>query len=255
MLSSLAGPCRASLSVLLLSAALAAQGRLWIVSQSGCPKVDFATIQEAVDAAADGDVILVRRPLPPTPYAGFTVDGKSLVVVGERADHMQVVGSIAVRNLALTQQVALLGINATTDSRGISSPALVLGNNVGPVWIEECSLSGGDGVEAVRVDGTVSVVLARCSMRGGSFSTGQVPPGMYVESSQVHLYDCAVNGGTGLDGGAGVFHQSGSLVRQRWFDRRDQRSSCRRDWRGLVPSCLHPGGGRRGRTGVRLAGR
>ena len=44
-----------------LGAPTVAQPKLWIVSGSGCPLVHFDQIQPAVDAAADGDVILVRK--------------------------------------------------------------------------------------------------------------------------------------------------------------------------------------------------
>ena len=45
------------------------------------PGEPFVTIQPAIDAAQDGDVVLVR----PGTYAGFVVDGKSLVVHADGA--------------------------------------------------------------------------------------------------------------------------------------------------------------------------
>ena len=43
---------------------------------------DFTTIQAAVDAALDGDTVLVRSA---TSYAAFTLDGKGLSIVADSA--------------------------------------------------------------------------------------------------------------------------------------------------------------------------
>jgi hypothetical protein len=93
-------------SMVVLSPTAAAQPKLWIVSRSGCPLVHFAEIQPAVDAAADGDVILVR---PGAGYAAFTVDAKSIAVCFEGIGGGFVAGSVTVRNLRANQSVLLHG--------------------------------------------------------------------------------------------------------------------------------------------------
>ena len=61
---------------LLLASAMSAQGTVWTVDFDGSG--DFDEIQPAVDAAADGDVILVA----PGGYAPFRISGKGLRVHG-----------------------------------------------------------------------------------------------------------------------------------------------------------------------------
>ena len=64
-------------ALLLASSQVDAQGKLWVVDDDGGPGVDFTAIQDAVDAAVDGDGILVR----PGDYGRVTIDGKSLRVI------------------------------------------------------------------------------------------------------------------------------------------------------------------------------
>ena len=61
---------------LLALAAPRAAAEVWVVGPPG-PGVDFAQIGQAVSAAAEGDVILVRSGT----YAGFTVKAKLLTII------------------------------------------------------------------------------------------------------------------------------------------------------------------------------
>ena len=77
---------------------------VWIVDSDNRPPTNFAGIQEAVDAAAAGDVILVRT----GSYQSFTVD-KSLSIVGPSNGFAFVTGStssITVRDLPDGSDVA-----------------------------------------------------------------------------------------------------------------------------------------------------
>ena len=59
-----------------------AQGQLHVVSKSGCPDVDFDEVQAAIDAASEGDVVLVRpTPAPGPGYGSFSIDGKGLTLL------------------------------------------------------------------------------------------------------------------------------------------------------------------------------
>lgn len=75
-------------TLMLALAPLTTQGvaRTWIVDFFEAPDADFATIQEAVDAAADGDTILVR---PGAVYDGFEIVGKDLVVTAEEGSRVE----------------------------------------------------------------------------------------------------------------------------------------------------------------------
>jgi hypothetical protein len=61
-----------------LAPALTAQGRVWVVDD-GPLAADFSALQPAVDAAAEGDILLVM----PGNYASFKITGKSLTVTAE----------------------------------------------------------------------------------------------------------------------------------------------------------------------------
>ena len=69
-----------------LGGALAAQGAVHIVDDDGGAGVAFTEIQPAVDAAAPGDVIIVRA----GSYDGFKVLGKPLEILGEGKDQVTV---------------------------------------------------------------------------------------------------------------------------------------------------------------------
>src|SRR5262245_6669651 len=63
----------------LLTAAPLARAGVLVVSRTPGPGIDFTQIQPAVNAAVDGDTILVRN----GSYMPFKIDGKSLTVVAD----------------------------------------------------------------------------------------------------------------------------------------------------------------------------
>ena len=69
------------LAAFALAAALPAQ-RTWIVDPYNLPGTHFTTIQAAVDAAATGDIVLVRDRQYPQ---GFRATGKGLTILGDRS--------------------------------------------------------------------------------------------------------------------------------------------------------------------------
>jgi hypothetical protein len=97
---------RSTSAALALAAPALAQGQLWVVDDGGGAGVDFTDVQPAVDAAAEGDTILIR----PGNYTWVTIDAKSLVLIGEIATGTAYVDSLTVRNLAADQAVALRGL-------------------------------------------------------------------------------------------------------------------------------------------------
>ena len=89
-------------------------GKLWIVSDRACPLVHFSEIQPAVDAAADGDVILVRGRTSGE-YDRVQIDGKSLAIVADPRTGIST-GPITIRNLAANQWVVLQGYEENPDA-------------------------------------------------------------------------------------------------------------------------------------------
>lgn len=131
--------CCILLASLLLVAPAYAQGKVWIVSKSGCPNVDFTEIQPAIDAAAEGDTILVRGSYlnPQGEYSTFKIDGKSLSIVADGLAPVTIaLGSIydlcEIKNLGPAQSVLIKGANNLRFRYPIS-----LADNEGQVWIEE----------------------------------------------------------------------------------------------------------------------
>ncbi len=204
-------PKSSSLVLLALLAPLPldAQAQVWVVDDDGGAGVHFTTIQAAVNAAADGDVVLVRS----GSYAGVTVDAKELAVVADAGADARAQLCV-VRDLAPSQTVEL---------RGLFLTALRLENSLGPVWIEDVTVErpavGGAGFGgAVDIIGCRDVGLQRCtiSVLENPFSPGK--HGVRIQTSEVHLYLTTATGGKGADfalfgsvGGAGLRVESGAV--------------------------------------------
>ncbi len=182
------------------AAPVCAQGAVLVVDWLGGPGSQYLSIPDAVAAASDGDVILVR----PGFYQPFAIDGKSLVVEGDApagAGPALGVGasSPAIMNLAAGQSVVLrnfrmtpfLGVAAQIDVRDCA----------GAVLLEDLQLSG--GAPCLRVQHCAAVVAARCTLAGGDALAGSSFPsgGAALEAldASVYLYDCTASGGSGYD--------------------------------------------------------
>lgn len=220
-----------------VSLAASVRADVRVVAPSGAP---FTSIQAAVNAASDGDVILVR----PGAYDGFTIDDKELDVVGDVNGQVSCVTRVTIRNLAATRHASITSfiVSAPTSS------AIVLEMNQGSVRLEDvqsvggfatgsCTnqTAGGAGLEA-SMCADVSVV--RGTLRGGDVgggdncfgSTGGA--GLEARQSRVAIYGsvlrgahgggacwqgcnaCGYQGYSGLGGigGAGCFMESGVTV-------------------------------------------
>lgn len=180
----------------------------------------FQSLQGAVDAAADGDVLLVGKGT----YAAFTIDGKGLSVIAPGSD-ATITGTIEVKNLASTKRVLLSGLDATgTTAQPIATPGLRLTNDAGHVRLQDCAFIGGKGVNGggqqgygsgghgVQILTCPTVAFVGCSLMGGkgySDSTGSCydcyggngGDGVIATTAGVALYDCQLVGGNGGDEG------------------------------------------------------
>ena len=182
----------------------------------------FSTqIQPAVDAAAEGDIVLVKPGL----YSGFDVNAKSLTVIADGSVRLS--SAIRIMNLTAKQRCLVQGFSAHPAFMQ-ATPALQLNRNDGPVWITGCTLTGGnafartpatDGVSATHC---ASVTLLRCTVTGGTggdnvpFSlSGSV--GLRAFDSILFLFDTVCAGGVGLTGnrptrgGAGAKFDGGTV--------------------------------------------
>lgn len=180
----------------------------------------FGSIQGAVDAAAQGDVIEVSDGI----YASFVIHNKALTVMALPGDQVEVDGTCEVRALGPARVVSLIGLLATGVGLTAPEPGLRLVDNLGSVRLQGCtflgSYTGGNGSTPPRA-GTAAelarcskVVFTRCMLLGRNMAyysglAGQ-PGGIGLDAvdSQIALYECVVSGGRGSTesyptGGAG----------------------------------------------------
>ncbi len=171
-------------------------GNVLVVDDDG--PAPFVSIQAAVNAAQEGDVVLVR----PGNYTGFVALNKSLIVVGDLGAAIVVQGTVRVVDLAASKFVVLANLLVTgTNFVPIEQSAgLDLANNAGSVRVEACTLTGGNGVgRGVHARACDDVALVGCELRGGTSSgTQSVCDGLDVaEASIVTVYGCVIQGGAG----------------------------------------------------------
>ncbi len=174
----------------------------------------FPSPQAAIDAAVDGDVILIQ----PGTYAGFTVTNKELFVAAADSATVVHVGASSVTGLVVGKTAALADLQFVSQS---SAAALSLTTNAGAVRLQRCSLrsdpaTGNPGVGAPGLDvrASTNVIAGDCSFVGGngrggaasSPSGGQplglsAPGGDGVTLTQARV---ALHRSTALGGSAGT---------------------------------------------------
>lgn len=196
----------------LMSAVLAALASAG-VDVLGKPQLGtFATIQEAIDAASEGDVLIVEDGI----YPGFTITNKSLCVIGATGALVEVQGTCTIRNLGPARRASLVGVSATAfqNANGVARPGLELLDNLGSVRLQNCTFTGakpqfqpgsstppsGSGADVTR---SAKVLFTRCMLFGRSVGmwSGEVPraagAGLNSLDSAVALYECVARGGEG----------------------------------------------------------
>ena len=195
----------APLALLALAEPALPQGMVWVVDAQGGPGAFSTAIQPAIDAAQDGDTILVRSGT----YEAFVISGKALVVAADAGPQPMLLGTSQIEDLASFQRVTLRGFKNHPVERG----GLVARNNQGPLWLEFVELHGLSGTDdwepgepGLLVEGCSAVVLERCDLSGGAgyysfeFFPGAGAPGLRAVASSLAMHDCTTTGGFG--GGA-----------------------------------------------------
>ena len=179
----------------------AAQSALWIVGQSGCPRVNFTEIQPAVEAASEGDVILLRRGI----YGDVTIDGKALTIASD-GNSGGSIGSITVRNLRPEQAVLLHGFqNFRT---GVDRLTLV--NNLGPVWIQNFITMQRTAEPGLAVRDCRSVLVISCTVNSTGGTAARLSnSGVYFYDSRVFPLEVPASGRVGV---AGMHVTGGSVL-------------------------------------------
>ncbi len=208
-----------------------AANQTYVVAKQHGPGIDFLTIQDAVDFATDGDVILIHA----GHYAPFAFQQKGLTIQAVPGAAVTIesrgTSAIEISDSTPTQTTVLRSL----EIEAIDGPGVTLAGDAGVVWLEECRISarshGGIfplGYPALRFHDTTRAVLVRVIARGASAlkdAVGIVHPAasaVYADTSNVYVYDSMLVGGaaaqTGslvLDGAAGFAVDDGLVFSAR----------------------------------------
>jgi len=191
--------------VLLSVSSASGANQVLVVDESFGPGADFVSIYSAIQAAGDGDIVLVR----PGQYGSATIDGKSLTLigdVGQNGEHPEL-RSILIRNIGPGQSAVVRGLNISSNPILIGQTESVrVADCAGPVVFEDLSAmlewSFYGQPMAVRIQNSARVSFTRCSLRGAPSVEIQKTParsGIEATGSAVFLYDSEVWGGDGQD--------------------------------------------------------
>ncbi|MCK6445281.1 MAG: hypothetical protein L6Q99_02720 [Planctomycetes bacterium] len=180
-------------------------GKVWVVGPGG----QFVDIQAAVDAAADGDALVVR----PGTYSSFFVDDKALAIVGDDGGTAIVLGEVRVENLAAGKLLVLSRM--TVDATVAGQYPLRTRNDAGAIRVQSCTFEGFDSNVGYQNGGGAAwnafdddVVFSGCTLNGGDGLSTQFLPSpthgggaLFARSSNVALFACVLRGGNGGSNG------------------------------------------------------
>ncbi len=205
------------LGVMTLAAA-AADGAVFTVGPGA-----FPTIQSAVNASTNGDVVLVKTGM----YAAFTIDGHGVTVVADSGANVATTGVVTIKNVPAGSNVALVRLLMQGQAGGapVDGRALEIANCAGHVRVEACTIRGLDGgplvncavigekdaFSAVRTQNCADVAILLCDLRGGKamnlfafpqcdgepLAGGVGGHGLDAIDSHVTIYDSTLKGGDG----------------------------------------------------------
>lgn len=187
-----------ALAVLAALAPVAAAQSVWVVDPLGGPGADFTALAPAVDAAAPGDVLVLRG----VSFGALVLDGKGLTVVADEGFEPFLFGQdgpgVLVRNLPAGQSVVVRGC-AIERNALVPGPKLEITACSGAVWLEHCRTFVA-GAPAARVEASADVVLHACEFRGTDGTTfGAIPPSpaLVAVDARIALHGSTIHGGNG----------------------------------------------------------
>lgn len=183
----------------------ASAGTLHTVDNTMPPPGAVTTIQQAVNASANGDVILVRA----GDYPGFVISGKAVTILADPGGGPVRVDTSEVTALSATQRVTLRGLTFGTPSNSTVA-FLRLHACAGPVVCEDLDMTETSGLAnpdtpKLRIEMCAAVSLTRCSITG-ALQTSDVASawfrgtGLAIVQATVYAYGCDIVGGRGRAG-------------------------------------------------------
>lgn len=203
----------AAFAAFTLALSVSAHAGVWVVDEFGGG--DFLRIQPAVNAASDGDTILVKA----GSYPGFEVIDKALTITAELAATVDVEGSARVFDLSASKTVVLAGLACVgVSGGGLNEYGFYAEDCTGSVRVERCTFLGADGTTGHR-DGTDGARAVRCvdiafsaiDSTGGrglyAYWEGDPPPdprgnggmGLLVLDSNASVFTSTLRGGDGVE--------------------------------------------------------
>lgn len=192
----------------------AAQAQSVLIADAAGSPGSFADIQLAVDAAGEGDIILVRD----GEYGAVSIHDKGVTLVADASGRPQIV-ALAVSGLAPSQAVTVRGFEVARNV-ALLAPAIRLDDNEGLVALEDIvatpmvALSEGTAVATARVSACARAFLTRCTLVGPQISTNHIfvpaEPTLRCTGSTVFVYDSSIAGSQGRH--AGEFPSFGHQV-------------------------------------------
>jgi len=227
-------------------------------------KGPFMTLLAALDAASDGDVVLVQGGT----YPELSLGTKSLTVLADR-DAIVSLGPSTITSLVGSMRVELRGLRFSPSSRFPFGPDFFPGlkavNNEGLVWIEDCEVIGSEfepSGPGMLLDGSTEVVLIETRVKGTSpgvngayYESTQSGHGLVLRrGSEVVAYDSEFRGANGYSvlgegdfprvtqGGSGILSASST---DRLFLSDVEAIGGNGDWtgNGFDPTCSFGGAG------------
>ena len=166
------------------------------------------TAQAAIDAAAPGDILLVK-PSASEPSTDLLVNGKGLTLVADGAG--VAFHGLRVQNVPAGQQVTVRGFTLEGPAPfWPAQTALIVVSCDGAVWFDACTVKSPDQISAgflgsapegpagAYVGASDSVLFTNCQLSGGRGASASG--------------DCFISGNPGSVGGAGIEVSGSSLV-------------------------------------------
>lgn len=185
----------------------------------------FKHIQPAIQAAVDGDIILVK----PGTYDGFILDGKGLSIIADGGPvsigpfpnpfGLKEFREVVIRNLPANQRIVISGLTipqAMPALPAFGTPASSLGaiqvkDCAGQVFLEGCTAQGSMSGPGLRTTSSSTIVVNRCTLRGaemnflyaGSFViTGNGGAGIISSNSSLFVHQSSIFGSHGSGAGS-----------------------------------------------------
>lgn len=179
--------------VCLVLAAGLARAQVFIVDATGGTGAHFTDLPTAVAAVPDGAKLRVRAGL----YAGFTLTGKGLSIVGEGTVVVSMPQPLVISWVGARQRMLLKGLVLGDP---FLAPVIEFVDSAGPIVVDSCTFAGpgGSATAQLRVIRCANVALHDATFLGSTAGSYIAPlPRVEVADSAIQLSRCDVSGNSG----------------------------------------------------------